>query len=183
MNFLPVQSHWFSGEHRFAVFNAERTHRYALGREWDNGNKKRIAFIGLNPSTADDLKDDPTIRRVVSFAKKWGYGGVVMLNLFAIISADPKVLLTCADPIGINDLYLREFLREAIDEFVFCWGGFDVGNRAETVIPWFNKPLCLGQNADGSPKHPLYLKGDTQLQLFNRAKMVPRVKVRNFLLT
>lgn len=74
-----------------AFFSSDRKHRIWLCRIWDS-TKPRIMFIGLNPSTANETSNDPTIRRVKSMANSWGYGGVYMMNLFTFISTDPKKL-------------------------------------------------------------------------------------------
>ena len=147
-----------------ATFSPDRTYRYALWRIWDY-TKTGIAFVGLNPSTANESKDDPTIRRVISFAKSWGYGGVYMLNLFAYVTPYPVVLKQCEDPIKNNDQYLRHYGFKA-DKVVFAWGNFDVFDRDKYVKAMFRTAYCLGQNANGSPKHPLYIKSDTPLKPF-----------------
>jgi hypothetical protein len=138
-----------------AIFSECRNYRYALIRIWDE-NKPRIMFIGLNPSTANESQNDPTIRRVINFAKGWGYGGVFMLNLFSIISSNPNVLLTCADPVD-NDRYLKSFGEQSKD-ILFAWGNFkQADKRAKVVSSMFEKAVCLGLNKNGTPKHPLYI--------------------------
>ena len=74
-----------------AVFSDCRKYRYALWRVWDE-SKPVAVFIGLNPSTADEVNDDPTVKRCVNFAQEWGYGGLCMANLFAFMATDPEVL-------------------------------------------------------------------------------------------
>lgn len=139
-----------------AVFSDDRNYRYALWRNWDD-SKPKIMFIGLNPSTANENSDDPTIRRVKRFASDWGYGGVYMMNLFGIVSADPKILLTCKDPIGDNDIWLSEIARECKD-VCFAWGNFkEALERGKQVSKMFPAAICLGLNKNGSPKHPLYV--------------------------
>lgn len=86
-----------------AIISEDEKYRYQLSRCWDE-TKPRILFIMLNPSTADANIDDPTIRRVISFAKSWGYGGVYVGNLFAFRSTDPKGLKQIADPVGENNM-------------------------------------------------------------------------------
>ena len=83
---------------RHAVFSPCRTYRYALSRVWA-ADKPYALFIGLNPSTADETLDDPTIRRCIDFAKRWGYGGLVMANLFAYRATDPAVMKRAAEPV------------------------------------------------------------------------------------
>lgn len=138
-----------------ATFSDCRKYRYALWRIWDE-NKPFIMFIGLNPSTANENDNDPTIRRVIGFAKDWGYGGIYMMNLFAIVSSNPEVLKTSSDPIGENDKWLLE-IKEKCKDVLFAWGNFDVNGRDKTVSDIFPKAVCLGFNKNGSPKHPLYI--------------------------
>lgn len=141
-----------------AIFSECRKYRYKLWRYWDE-SKPIIVFIGLNPSTANETTNDPTIMKVQKIAKNLGYGGVHMLNLFAIISSKPEVLLTCSDPIGENDKYLAEAKDHDV---VFAWGAFkQATERARVVIDMFDKAQALKINADGSPKHPLYCRDNT----------------------
>ena len=143
-----------------AKFSDDRFYRYALWRIWDR-DKAMMMFIGLNPSTANETTDDPTIRRVKRFAKDWGYGGVFMTNLFAFVTAYPEELLKCDDPVGDNDLWLKEIARECKD-ILFAWGSFNVNGRDKEIIEKFPLSYVLGVNKDGSPKHPLYIKADTK---------------------
>jgi hypothetical protein len=82
-----------------AVFSEDRFYRYLLRRIWDS-DKPMIAFIGLNPSTADEINNDPTITRCITRAHDSGYGGIYMLNLFAFRATDPKVMKAFPRPIG-----------------------------------------------------------------------------------
>ena len=96
-----------------AFFSKDRLYRYALWRIWDNELPK-VLFIGLNPSTADEVKDDPTIRRCIRYALDWGYGGYLMGNIFAYRSTDPKQLKIIDNPIGIdNNYWLKKLHTEA----------------------------------------------------------------------
>lgn len=150
----------FEVNHAGAVFSECRNYRYYLWRMWDE-TKPTIVFIGLNPSTANESKNDPTIRRVLTFAKNWGYGKVYMMNLFALVSPYPKDLLDCPDPIGENDSYLKTICTGK--DILFAWGAFTAAKeRAYEISVRFPNAYCLGTNSDGSPKHPLYIKGDTQ---------------------
>ncbi len=125
-------------------------------------NKPLLQFIGLNPSTANETTNDPTIRKVIKFAKKWGYGGIYMTNLFAFASLNPKDLLTCENPVGNNDAHLL-FVKKMCDgNVLFAWGNFkEAKKRSELVEGMFEQATCLGLNKDGSPKHPLYIKDNT----------------------
>lgn len=159
-----------------ATFSRDRKYRYMLSRQWDE-DKPMISFIGLNPSTATEQDDDPTIRRVIRFTRDFGYGGFYMLNLFAFVTAYPKELKSCADPVSGCDKYLK-FYGEKSDKIVFAWGNFDVFGRDKKVIDMFPGAYCLGKNANGSPKHPLYLRADTKLELYDRkTEELPAPKV------
>lgn len=124
-----------------AIFSDDRTFRYALWRNWDR-SKPAVMFIGLNPSKADESRDDATISTVVRFSKDWGCGGVYMCNLFAFVSTDPAALLVNQEEkVGeLNDFYLREIGSKA-GMVVFAWGSFLSGNiKALSIARSFN--LC-----------------------------------------
>ena len=96
-----------------AIFSKDRIYRYALYRIW-NKHLPKVLFIGLNPSTADETKNDPTIRRCIGYAKKWNYGGFIMGNIFAYRSTNPKKLNLINNPIGPkNNYWLKKLHREA----------------------------------------------------------------------
>lgn len=141
-----------------AIFSEDRIYRYDLWRVWDE-RKPVIAFIGLNPSTADETKDDPTIRRCIGYAMSWGYGCLHMLNIFAFRSTDPKGLRTISDPVGPeNNTFIKE-LTSLSGMVIVAWGShgkyLDRGYRVADMI---KDPKCLKINKDGEPSHPLYLK-------------------------
>ena len=142
-----------------AIFSPCRKYRYVLWRQWRE-NSSQSVFIGLNPSTADETKDDPTIRRCIGYAKEWGYGGIIMLNIFAYRSTNPKDLRLVEDPVGSsNDVFLKSYLR--VSNTIACWGVWGSHeNRGQKVIEMLGREylMCLGQTKDGHPKHPLYLK-------------------------
>lgn len=143
-----------------AEFSECRTYRYGLWRLWDK-DKPFIMFIGLNPSTASEYLDDPTIRRVKRFASDWGYGGVYMCNLFGFVTQYPQELKTCADPLGDNDRWLLSY-KEICKDVLFAWGSFkESKERGLKVMSMFTNAVCLGINKDGSPKHPLYVSAKT----------------------
>ena len=143
-----------------AEFSACRKYRYVLWRIW-HADLPKILFIGLNPSTADEDQNDPTIRRVISFAQNWGYGGIYMMNLFAYISSKPEVLKTCFDPLKDNDKFLEKYFKQSGD-VLFAWGAFkEARQRAVLISTKFPKALCFYKNKDGSPVHPLFVAGKT----------------------
>lgn len=125
-------------------------------------------FIGLNPSTADEMNDDPTIRRCIRFAQNWGFGRYLMTNLFAYRATDPKVMKAYPEPIGPeNDKVLVEQASQA-KLVIASWGVHGVfNNRAALVLKMLPPVHCLGITKDGFPKHPLYLKGDSKPELYN----------------
>lgn len=143
-----------------AEFSPSKMYRYALWRIWDS-DKPLVMFVGLNPSTANESKDDPTIRRVKRFAADNGFGGVLMLNLFGLVSANPSALVEHPDPVCHNDVYLVQYGKVAA-EVVFCWGAFkEAKAKAKFAEGYFPNAKCLGRTADGSPKHPLYIPAQT----------------------
>jgi len=147
-------------------------YRYILGRIWEQ-TKCCLIFVGLNPSTLDANIDDTTIKRCMYIAENHGYGGILMLNLFAYITKSPSILISAGlyehDIIGNNEQYLQI----ALDSHDVClYWGTNANNRYlqkfhDKTIDKFKRGLCLGINADGSPKHPLYLKKDTKLIEWN----------------
>jgi hypothetical protein len=146
-----------------AVFSDCRKYRYSLWRFWDK-SKPLIMFIGLNPSTANEDKDDATIRRVISMAKQWGYGGVYMMNCFPFISTDPIYLKDCGN-IKENDCFLQT-IGELCECVVFAWGSFDIvveKSRDIALTQMFPNAKALIKNKDGSPRHPLYVPSTVEL--------------------
>jgi hypothetical protein len=139
-----------------AVFSTDRQYRYALWRNWDKRGK-RVLFVGLNPSTADENTDDPTIRRCVGFARDWGYGGVLMGNLFAFRATRPRDLRLSQDPVGRrNDRWLEALSRNA-GMILACWGNHGLFmNRQEIFRGRYPDIHCLAINRTGTPAHPLY---------------------------
>ena len=146
-----------------ATFSDCRKYRYALSRTW-NGKKKTILFIGLNPSTADEKIDDPTIRRCINYAQNWGYGSLLMVNLFAYRATMPSELKNVKNPIGNdNDLHIIELSKKA-DLAVAAWGNEGtLLNRDKEVKKILPNLMCLKINKSGQPSHPLYQKKDLKL--------------------
>ena len=143
--------------------------RYCLWRVLDAANKRRIAFLMLNPSSADASVDDPTLRRCIGFAKSLGYGRLDVVNLFALRATDPEDLWGCPDRVGPdNDHYVLDVARRA--EIVVCgWGSAEVARlRSGDVLAGLrsaglsDKLHCLGVTKNGSPRHPLYLPADAR---------------------
>lgn len=153
----------FEAMRKTAKLSDDGRYRYSLTRVWDPG-KGLVNWIMLNPSTADARQDDPTIRRCINFTRSWGFGGLVVTNLFALRSPAPEVLELDPDPVGpLNDAAI---VHEAITAtlHVAAWGvhgrlhGRDqVVRRLLTEHPLRLPLKCLGWTKSGQPRHPLYL--------------------------
>ena len=141
-----------------AVISPCKKYRYSLSRAWDI-NQKIILFIGLNPSTADERNDDPTIRRCLFYASKWGFGGLIMVNLFAYRATLPKDLKNAKHPVGDDN---NQFIINAHNEAsrtIVAWGNDgSLYNRDIEVLDIISNPMCLNKNKTGQPAHPLYQK-------------------------
>lgn len=149
-----------------AVFSKDRRYRYALTRDWAvTKDAPAFVVIGLNPSTADETQDDPTIRRCIGFAKREGFQRLLMLNLFAFRATDPKAMMQADDPVGPrNDAMLTSACVKH-NFVVAAWGtkGGYRGRDADVCIMLDQRIYCLGRTKDQYPKHPLYLPSDAQL--------------------
>ncbi len=149
--------------------------------------KKIIVFIGLNPSYASSFRDDQTLRRLINFSSSWGYGTLIVVNLFARVSRNPSMLRNCSDPIGKrNDEELHARLdfwsNEPSCDLWLGWGAkgsflnrsfnvienirFYLSNRA-IKSPSSLGPMTLGTTLKGHPVHPLYIPANTSLRPFN----------------
>lgn len=148
---------------RSATFSACRTYRYALWRRWGRGDY--VMFIGLNPSTADEINDDPTIRRCIGFARAWGYGALCMANLFAFRATQPADMKRAADPVGAeNDHVLRQLADQA-GVVVAAWGAHGTYKGRDQSVRLLVPDLhYLRLTKDGHPGHPLYLPADLKPQ-------------------
>jgi hypothetical protein len=142
----------------------EPLYRYVLGRRWGGEADGRVNFVMLNPSTADGLQDDPTIRRCVGFVKSWGYGELIVTNLFAFRSTDPKRLKRVTDPSGpLNDgVILHNAVSSGV--VVCAWGAHGTLYGRDRAVLRLLKgagvtPHYLKLTAGGCPQHPLYLSG------------------------
>lgn len=142
-------------------------YRYSLGRVWDDSLPK-VGFIMLNPSTADADQDDPTIRRCIAFAKSWGYGGIVVTNLLPFRATNPRDLLKAETPQGEdNSFWITECFKEC-EKVIYAWGNSPIIRKITKTVPLGGmirrdlqpKGFCIQRSKDGTPKHPLYLKGD-----------------------
>lgn len=155
---------------RTVVLSADRVYRYALAQEWDAGGPA-ATFIMLNPSTADAFQSDATVRRCVRFAHRWGCGGVLLINTFAVRSRDPVLLRTHPAPVGDrNDAVFAAAVRDSTGPVVVAWGVDPVvvrsgaGGRIVALLHDVGvAPLCLGLTRGGHPRHPLYVPAAAEL--------------------
>lgn len=153
-----------------AIFSEDRKHRYILWRVWDDC-KPAILFIGLNPSTANETQSDPTITKVIGFAKLNGFGSIYMGNCFSQVTSDPKKL---SDFSNIkNDEALLDIKKIYGNELtvVFAWGAFEEVKKFKrdvSLCEMFPDAMALVINKDGSPRHPLYVPYKTRLIKYNK---------------
>ena len=155
--------------HKAAEISDCGNYRYRLERRWSA--RPLLSYIMLNPSTADGNADDPTIRRCMGFARREGAGGIVVGNLYAFRATNPRVLLLASDPVGPENLQaIRRIAADAMQTgmpIVAAWGA---GMNGAAV--WVMNVIrdsgatvkCLGVTADGSPRHPLYVKSAQPLE-------------------
>lgn len=148
-------------DRRGAVFSDCGEYRYRLHRTWDV-EKPTVAFVMLNPSTADETSLDPTCRLCKNYAKRWGYGELVVGNIFAYRATDPDDLKAADEPVGPkNDRYLREICDDA-ELVVAAWGTHGAHrDRGQEVARTLDVQLhALDTTQDGHPNHPLYQRKD-----------------------
>ncbi|MDQ7048395.1 MAG: DUF1643 domain-containing protein [Enterobacterales bacterium] len=149
-----------------AHFSKCRQYRYALWRTWDIELPK-VMFIGLNPSTADETINDPTLIRCIGYAKSWGYGGVIMANLFAYRATEPHDMKKALDPIGTRNAYWLKRLAKESALVVAAWGNHGQFLQRSTAV---KKLICdlhyLKLNKGGEPAHPLYQRLDIKPKNF-----------------
>lgn len=157
----PIKGAWIS---------EDTVHRYALWRTW-NGTLPRLTVCMLNPSTADARKDDPTIRRLISFAAREGYGGLLVVNLFAYRTAHPSELCGRGYSVIVgpeNNAIVEAAIPEG-SKVLLGWGAFHWGvaggrTRRDDVLGYLRhvgaSAFCLGLTSSGEPRHPLYIRSD-----------------------
>ncbi len=161
----------------FSNETPEPLYRYTLWREVNPEASGITAFIGLNPSTATEEINDPTIRRCMRFARDFGSRYLCMLNVFGYRATDPKVMKRVEDPFGPDNWYHIRRITRLADRVVAAWGtdGYwkDGGKFTQIAVNGYmgaatmNEPKiqlqCLGKTRDGSPRHPLYIKATQPL--------------------
>jgi hypothetical protein len=173
---LQIRGHHNLFEFREATFSPCMAYRYTLRIAWDE-SKPFIQFIGLNPSTADEIKDDNTVRRCKRFAQRWKFGGMIMTNIFAFRSTDPRPMKAHSNPIGEagtftlgrqrltnrNDYYLA-LTRTQVTQCVAAWGNHGLHlNRCFAVAKLLSSLKCFRITKAGQPEHPLYMPYNVRL--------------------
>ncbi len=145
-----------------ATYSDDERYRYDLIRTWD-ASGGRINFVMLNPSTATELANDPTVERCERRARALGYGAFRVTNIFAYRATDPRDMRACPEPVGgpDNDAAIEAAARWA-DQVVCAWGTHGAhlarGAKVEALLRATGQPLTtLGLSKDGHPKHPLYI--------------------------
>jgi hypothetical protein len=146
-----------------------KEYRYVLYRVWDK-SKPKIAFIGLNPSVADERQDDNTVRKCINIARREGYGSMIMLNAYAYRSTDPKALTIQPDVVGNhNDHHIAKECKDA-NKIVIAWGNHATDDRHAMLLKVLegHQLYCFAKNNNGKPKHPLYVSLKAPLLLYNQ---------------
>jgi hypothetical protein len=170
-------------------FSPWRKYRYTLWREfpvmnWLTGDEMNgdsyLMVVGLNPSTADETKDDPTIRKCVGFATRWGYGALCMTNLFAWRDTKPAKMKKAVEPIGEENDHHLERVAKGAGMVLAAWGRhgsyLNRGNMVQRLLARNGVTLhCLRENGDGSPMHPLYVPYETNPIPYSTPSSVPSV--------
>ncbi len=158
-----------------AIFSKCGRYRYVLTRNFMNAKPKTINFLMLNPSTADHRDNDRTITRCCKYSQRWGYGRMIVTNIFAFVETKKELMKKYHAPIGDkNNWYIKEVAK--MSDFILCAWGTDGDHldRGHAVHHMLNElklnPHCLEITKDGHPKHPLYCKGDLQPIPYEGAK-------------
>lgn len=171
---LPLDAAPYDAIGHRAVWSDDMRHRFILWRDWGPKCLRNfVQVIGLNPSTATEEENDPTLRRVIAFAKREGAAGLVMTNRFSFRSTNPNALyemLAEQHRLKENDRFLRDVAKYARLR-IAAWGTHgDCLGRAAAVVKMMEQDgralHCLGRNKDGSPRHPLYVPANQRLELF-----------------
>ncbi|MGW9268909.1 DUF1643 domain-containing protein [Microbacterium sp. NPDC055599] len=139
--------------------DVQDSYRYSLTRVWDE-SLPLVTFVLLNPSTADDVELDPTLRRCVGFARREQFGGMRVLNLYAFRATKPKVMLAAPDPIGIDN---DKALASATGVVIAGWGTNARATRVSRAVTLLPKLKALKTTKDGHPQHPLYVRRESAL--------------------
>jgi hypothetical protein len=155
-----------------ATFSPDRRYRYRLWRAWGD-REHRCAFVMLNPSKADETRDDMTVIKCCEFARRWRFGALDIVNLFAHVSTDPTALLTAVDPIGPENGQAIEEVVHYAHRVVLAWGSHNakINEMVRRRTEWWHRSEwprevgTLGRTQNGSPRHPSRLAYATPFQV------------------
>ena len=155
-----------------AIYSPCERYRYRLTRVWDRAGPNAL-FVMLNPSTATEVQNDPTVERCERRARALGYGAFCVVNIFAFRATDPQVMRAQTDPVGPeNDAMIVGSARDWADRIICAWGTHGAylgrGPQVEGLLRETRKPLFhLGLSKAGHPKHPLYIGYDRQPEIWS----------------
>lgn len=159
---LPLNS-----DYAGARFDEDRIYRWLLWRRWE-ACSGTVLWVMLNPSTADETRLDPTLRRCFGFTREWGYGAMEVCNAYGLRSTNPTGLWEVDDPVGPdNDVTIVERSKLA-DLVVVGWGVNIEADREAEVSALLPEAMCLGVTKKGHPVHPLYQPRDAMLVPWRR---------------
>lgn len=167
---VVIRSHVKGDAPSVAVYSRCEAFRYLLTREWD-ASAGRVLFVMLNPSTATEVQNDPTVERCERRARALGFGAFRVCNIFAFRATDPRVMRATSDPVGpLNDAAIAQSAPWA-DRIICAWGThgahLDRGAQVETLLRATGRDLWhLGLSKAGHPKHPLYIGYTVQPMLW-----------------
>ncbi len=155
---------------KHAIISSDEKYRYLSVRQWD-ANLPKLGWVMLNPSTADAENDDPTIRRCIGFAKDWGYGAIIVGNLFAFRATNPKELLKASSPSGDDNEFHLQSIFDSCEKVVCAWGAFAPKvyeyDYMASKVREFGRRYALGYTKQCEPIHPLYVsKNKTLFEMF-----------------
>lgn len=168
---MIIRQHQKGDAASVATYSPDSRYRYSLTRDWAPGG--RILFVMLNPSTATEVQNDPTVERCEQRARALGFGGFAVANIFAFRATDPRVMRAEPDPVGpANDATILD-LAQNYDRIICAWGGhgqhLDRGAHVAGLLRNTQRPLYhLGLTRDGQPKHPLYIAYQEQPRLWGQ---------------
>lgn len=161
-----MTDHGFYDNTSGALLSDDRRYRYRLWRTW-NDHEPAVAFIMLNPSTVDETENDHTIKRCIDYAKRWGFGTLIVGNLFALRATNPDELYEHPKPIGPeNDAHLEEIADEA-HKVIAAWGTRgDYMDRNQEVGELLDELYALDTSKNGHPNHPSRQPADIEPESF-----------------
>lgn len=153
--------------HSGIVASPDNAYRYILWRVWTESRAMNLcAWVMLNPSTADAIEDDPTIKKCVGFSRRWGHDGIVVVNLFAMRSTDPSALNSSPDPVGPHNPHFVEHVLDhpTVKRVVIAWGNegsLDARDESFCVVHGHRELWCLRPPGKATltnlwaPRHPV----------------------------